>query len=207
MKKLTLMKRVESGAAFRKIDDQSGTGPAVRKALSLGPEASDNDVVAEIEKRKKAIADIKHEISMQPYRKIALAEREARTQTNLAEQNARSYLSKAYQEAFAARQAQFNNSPEVKAELKKLRSSDVGRATLEPETSSGVNSFNVDDPADAVAQLRTLAEEQRKQNPKLSMSQAYDRVYADVKNRELIEQAMSQRSPSQARLLDPKPPF
>jgi hypothetical protein len=54
---------------------------------------------------------------------------------------------------------------------------------------------------------KALAEEQVRANNKLSMDQAYSRVYADAKNRGLIEQAMSQRTPAQARLLEPKPPI
>jgi hypothetical protein len=126
------------------------------------------------------------------------------TTTNVA----RSYLKGAYQEAFAARQRELEGSAVVKSELRKLKGSDVGTATLQPKTSSGNETFrDVDNPAGPVAQLRALAEEQRKQNAKLSMSQAYDRVYADVKNRKLIEAAMELRTPSLPRLLDPKPPI
>jgi hypothetical protein len=111
-----------------------------------------------------------------------------------------SYLKGAAQAAWAARQAQFQNSDVIKSELRKLSSRDVGTAETKPRTVSG-DAPLVDNPKSAYDQLKQLAVQVRRAASQLSEAQAFERVYQDPRNAELVARERAERF-ADARLVD-----
>jgi hypothetical protein len=129
--KKVLLERADTREFHKIVDtDQPGTGAAIRKALGLGPEASDADCVAAIEKKKSdaAYAKMMTEYRASAEYKKSIAEREARKTTASL---ARSYMKQSAAELFEARQRDLEQS------VRKLSSQDVGTADIRPRTVSG----------------------------------------------------------------------
>jgi hypothetical protein len=65
----------------------------------------------------------------------------------------------------------------------------------EPTQVGGAAATAVDNPVDALSQLRNLAEEQRRRSPEMSIDQAFAYVYSDPANRDLAAKERQQNRP------------
>jgi hypothetical protein len=199
-------------ANYRKVDNRkTNYAMQIREKLGLDISASDADVVAAVKKLDQDIGIAKARVELA--REAAARHAEAKTVTNAGlsylkssaaeiEMQRRRYLDqkigKGIDAAFSKAEA-----AQVRAKLQKLQSSDVGTATLTPKVSNGNQALY--DAGKAAAQLKALAQEQVRANNKLSMSQAFERVYSDGRNRDLIERAIRTRGEIQ-QIVDQRSP-
>jgi hypothetical protein len=92
----------------------------------------------------------------------------------------------------AARDAQFVSRTST---LSKAAAGMPGRATLTPRVTGGRAARAVDNPKSALAELQALVDEQRAQNPELSESQAWQRVYEHPDNQGLAARERAENRP------------
>jgi hypothetical protein len=91
----------------------------------------------------------------------------------------------------AARDAQFLSRTSTASKAAGM----PGRATLTPRVTGGRAASAVDNPKSALAELQALVDEQRRQFPALSESQAWQRVYEHPDNRELAQREREENRP------------
>jgi hypothetical protein len=70
-----------------------------------------------------------------------------------------------------------------------------GRATIQPRVVGGAAAQAVDNPKSALAELQALVDEQRAQNPALSESMAWQRVYEHPSNADLARREREENRP------------
>ena len=74
-----------------------------------------------------------------------------------------------------------------------------GVASLRPRVTGGRAAQAVDDPRSALDQLKSLADEQRRNHPTLSEAGAFAAVYQDPKNADLAARERAENRPTAAR--------
>jgi hypothetical protein len=187
-----------------------GTGQSIRKALNLGPEASDNDVIAAIEAKKRAVEKAKQDVayakSTAAYRRSPeyLADVAKREEQKTVTNAARSYMKSSAAEIESARRDALANHPAVKAELQKINRSSTGVQSNEPRSVGFVGGDQAEFDStvqSAYSQMRAIAEEVRRASGKLTIEQAMSQVMADPKYRELVAREIEERSYSGAHYL------
>jgi hypothetical protein len=187
----------QEDATMAIIKRNSVVGPsvAVKRALSLDATATEADCVRAVQQMDVARKELAAARSAEAVAKAARERLEQEAQD-------RTFLKASAAQAEAQRRRELDVA--AKAELAKLRASDVGRASLEPKSTEIVSVTDATAASTvrtAYEQIKEIAREIRRASGKLSEAQAFEIAYNQ--NPRLAELERRERFLADARYIDP----